>query len=408
MYPFIRLAALAFGAWLCAAGETQAQTFRDEGDAAYRAGDFTRAVELYEKSLTTALKVMKEEDIEVIERRGDLGDSYLAVDRLDDARMQFDYIWKRMRYDAEQKQRWAAKEGTLALGYAEKLGRLYQGAGRYDDALLVFATALHDAERTQHEEDALQFTALLAETQFVAGKNVDAATTAARAFGLAANAGKNPSLQGRALSQLSLMCLRHKQIGLAKPMAQRALELARHALAIEPSKGIDAVVAEATRTRLTVTIADYQARLAGVLVQTGALEEADALLGTARETILETETPQSAHLVEVLLTAADLTLKENQPGDALKRAQEALAICRVKFPALHPDTGRALQKAGDCQLALKKPHLAKPLYQEAVVMLEKTLGNDDPLTTATRDQLAKLGTKLVIPATSSAAPGPGK
>lgn len=376
---------------LAAWARAGAQSFRDEATAAYLGGDYEAAVGFYEKAVAAALKVMKEDDLEVVERRAELAEAYRAAGRLDEAIAQFDYVWKRARYDAEHKDRWGGREGTMALGFAESLGRTYQSAGRYQDALLLFSTGLHDAQRTHHDGDALQFAALLAETQFILKNDVEAANIAARALGMAEKMTANPVLQTRALSQLGSLCLRHKQLGLAGPMARRALEIAKQR---EPAG--------------SAVTAGCQTELAKVLLETGGIEEAGALLREAREAILSKETAQSARLVDVLLAEADLHLKKDQPDKALTKARDALELCRRTLPALDLRTGRSLEKLANTELALNQPAMARAHYGQALAILEETLGPDDPFTAETRAHVRQLGPDTLIHATSSAAPAQGK
>lgn len=375
---------------LAAAVPIRAQSFRDEAAQAFRRGDFAAAASLYEKSVATALKSLKEEDLEIIERRAELGDAYRAAGRLDEAIKQLDYVWKRSRYDAETKRRWADQEGALAMAGAESLGRAYLAAARYPDALLIFNTGLSDAERAGRHDDALQFVALLAEAQFVSGQDAEAASLASRAFAMAEKLTEKPVLQSRALSQLSTLCLRHDRHDLARPMAQRALEIARGHHAD------------------TLIVADLQARLAAVLVATSAFPEAEDLLKQARKVILTRETAQSLRLVEIFLPEADIALKQGRPEDALRPAQNALELCRSRHFQLHPQTARALGKVADCHMAMKNPEKARPLYREALELFEKTVGGDDPLAVAIRTRLESLGGAAVNPAASSSRPAAGK
>lgn len=378
-------------ALLAAGAPLGAQSFRDQATDAYRSGDYEAAVGYYEKSVAAALRVMKEEDLEIIERRAELAEAYRAAGRVEDAIRQFDYVWKRTRYDAESKKRWDGQEGALALAYAESLGRTFLTAGRYHDALLMFSTGLYDAQRSSHHADALQFAALLAETQFVAKNDVEGANLAARAFGMAEKLTSNPVLQTRALSQLSAVCLRHHQLGLARPMAQRALEIARQH---EPAA--------------SVAIAGHQTQLAKVLLQTGALDEAESLLREAQSTILARESPDSVRLIEVLLSGADICLKRNQPDKALTKTRDAVEICRRKLSVRDPRTGRSLEKLAETELALNRPAEARQHYEEALAIFEETLGPDDPFTAVTRAHVRQLGPDTVSPAASSAPPAPGK
>lgn len=382
---------LLLSALLAAGAPVRAQSFRDQATAAYLGGDYEAAAGFYEKAVAAALRVMKEEDLEVVERRAELAEAYRAAGRLDDAIEQFDYVWKRARYDAENRKRWDRQEGAMALAYAENLGRTYQSAGRYQDALLMFSTGFHDAQRTRHDADALQFAALLAETQFLAKNDVEAANLAARAFGMAEKLTANPVLQMRALSQLGSLCLRHNQLGLAGPMARRALEIAKQH---EPAG--------------SVVVAGHQTELAKVLLQTGALEDAGSLLREAQAAILAKESPQSTRLIDVLLAEADLLLRKNQPDKALTKTRDAIELCRRKLPAPDARTGRSLEKLAATEMALNRPAEARTHYGQALAIFEETLGPDDPLTAETRAHVRQLGPDTVIPATSSGAPAPGK
>jgi lipopolysaccharide biosynthesis regulator YciM len=382
---------LCAAALLAPAAPLGAQSFRELATDAYRGGDYETAAKFYEKSVAGALRVMKEEDLEVVERRAELAEAYRAAGRTDDAIRQFDYVWKRARYDAETRKRWDAQEGKMAFSYAESLGRSYQSAGRYPDALLVFSTGLYDAERTGHDGDALQFAALLAETQFVAKNEIEGATLAARAFGMAQKLTGEPVLQIRALSQLSSVCLRHNQLGLAKPMAQRALAIAQQ---LEPAGSL--------------AVAGHQAELAKVLLQTGALDEAEVLLRDALGTILAGENPQSPRLIEVLLSQADLFLKKDQPDKALTKARDAVELCRRKLPELDPRAGRSLEKLADIELALNRPAEARTHYEKALAIFEEALGPDDPFTAETRAHVRQLGAAVISPAASSPSPVPDK
>lgn len=398
MHAMLRRGSFFLAVLMTAATPLHSQSLRDQATDAWRRGEYDKAARLYEKSVTAALKALKEEDLEVVEQRAELGEAYRAAGRLDDAIRQLDYVWKRARYDAENKKRWNTREGTMALAFAENLGRAYQAAGRYNEALLIFSTGLYDAQRTKHDADALQFAALLAETQFVAKNEVEAAHLAARAFGMADKLTDDPMLQMRALGQLSTVCLRHRQTGLALPMARRALEIALQTDTGDKNR----------KPGDSITVALHRTNLAKVLLETGALDEAELLLRQAQETILAGETPQSTRLIEVLLAHADLFLKKNQPDKALTKARDAVEICKLKLPALDVRTGRSLEKLADVELALNREADAGGHYAQALAIFEQTLGPDDAFTAETRAQLARLTPEPVSPAASSAAPGPGK
>jgi tetratricopeptide (TPR) repeat protein len=365
-------------------------SYRDAGASAFRRGDYPAAISLYEKSLNTALKVLREDDVELVERRAELGEVYRAAGRWDDAITQLDYTWKRSRYDAERKQRWKSHEGDMNMGYAEKLGKACLGAGRYEDAIMVFKTTLADAERVDRTEDAMQFAALLADTQFMAGHPDEADASVRHAAELSTQGSVDPALQARALSQLAGLCLRHKRPEAAKPLAERALTLAQQAYAPDG-----------------ITVSEYQESLASILIATNDLGEAAKHLQTASDTILREESAESARMVEILRADSNLALKRNLPEDALARAEEALTLARKRYPEKDSKTALCLGQVARCQLALNQPLKAQPLFTQALNVLDRTLGEDDPQTVEIREEATKLGPHL-IPAKSSAAPDPKK
>jgi tetratricopeptide (TPR) repeat protein len=154
-------------------------------------------------------------------------------------------------------------------------------------------------------------------------------------------------------------------------------------------------------------IPDYETRLAAVLVQTGALNEAESLLKSARTAILKKETAQSARLVDLLLVQSGISLKRKQAEAALKQAQEALDICHLHFPQVHILTGQSLKSVADCRLALKQPNLAKAFYTDALAILEQTMGADDVMTREAREKLASLD-QPAVPEKVSPAKSSGK
>jgi tetratricopeptide (TPR) repeat protein len=159
----------------------------------------------------------------------------------------------------------------------------------------------------------------------------------------------------------------------------------------------------------SVTVAGYQTELARVLLQTGELDEAEPLLSAAQESILARENSQSTRLIEVLLAFSDLYLKRNQPDKALTKSRDAVELCRRKLPPVDARTGRSLQKLADTEMALNRPAEALPHYEQALAILEETLGQDDPISAETRAHVRQLGTATPIsPAASSPSPAPGK
>jgi tetratricopeptide (TPR) repeat protein len=366
-------------------------TFRDAGIEAYRRGDFAAAVTYYEKSLATALKIMKEDDIDLVERRAELGEAYRAAGRWDDAITQLDYVWKRARYDAENRHHWLEDEGDMTMGFAEKLGKSCLAAARYDDGIMVFKTSMADAERVGRIANALQFGALLADALFQTHKHEEEATATVRHVAELANKLQgNVVLQARAFQQLASLCLRQKLPDAAKPLAEHALELAQQVPASN-----DFLVSE------------YQETLASALLATNGLDEAEKLLDAATKEILTKETGDSPRLVEVLLDDSTLALKRNLPQDALNSAEQALILSRKRFKDQHPQTARCIAQVAKCEMALNEPEKARPLFAQALAIMNKTLGEDHPETKDVRDESLKLGPRL-SPAKSSAAPAPDR
>ena len=372
-------------------GPLGAQSFRDAGIQAYRRGDYATAINYYEKSLTTALKVMKEDDIDLVERRAELGEAYRAAGRFDDAITQLDYVWKRARYDAENRHHWLQEEGDMAMGYAEKLGRACLAAAHYDDGIMIFKTTMSDAERAGRIANSLQFGALLADTQFQSRHPQEEGTaTIHHVAELTTRLEGNLPLQARALRQLAALCLRQRLPDAAKPLAARALEVARQ---VPDSKDF--------------LVSGFQETLAAALVSTNELDEAEKLLDAATKEILTKQTGDSPELVDILLDQSAIALKRNLPEDAFSSAAQALALAQKCFPQQHPEVARSLGQAARCQMALNEPERARPLFAQALSMMNKTLGEDHPETREIREESLKLGPHL-SPAKSSAAPAPNR
>jgi serine/threonine-protein kinase len=100
-------------------------------------------------------------------------------------------------------------------------------------------------------------------------------------------------------------------------------------------------------------------------------------------------------------------MKRDKNEEALARALEALDIAKKRYPDGHPKIAICLTQVARCRLALNEPEKAKPLYTEALAILNKTLGEDDPETLEVRNEVIKFGPRL-SPAKSSAARGPKK
>ena len=357
---------------------------------AFRLGDYDKAVELYEKSLASVLKVFKEDDMQVTEIRAELGEAYRADGRWNDAITQLDYVWKRSRFDAEDKHDWDGRRGEMAFGYAEKLGKACLGASRYEDGTMVFKTAEADAERSGRTESAMQFAALLAESQFLAKHPEDAAATVRHAAELSSKMAIDPAKEAHAISELAALCLRQRRPESAKPLAERALALALKVLPAE-----------------NTTVARYQQGLAQVLLITDDLDGAAEHLQAARAGILNDESPDSPRMISLLLDESTLALKHNQPQDALIKAQQGLALAKRRVDATDPLNGCALAQIARAQVALSQPEIAQTYFSQALTILEGSLGADDVQSREVREELIKLGPRL-SPAKSSAARAPKK
>ena len=77
-------------------------------------------------------------------------------------------------YQPEQNKRWDGEEGHLAYAAGEKLGRSLQGAARYADAAVVFATTISDGEKSGRQvTQLLTLDALLADLPSRSGRARD-------------------------------------------------------------------------------------------------------------------------------------------------------------------------------------------------------------------------------------------
>src|SRR3569623_1857217 len=92
---------------------------------------------------------------------------------------------------------------------------------------MVIKKTLTDAERVARTEDAKHFARLQADTLFLANHQDDAAASVRRAAELSTREGVFKALQARALAQLASLCLRHRRADAAKPLAERAVALAK-------------------------------------------------------------------------------------------------------------------------------------------------------------------------------------
>lgn len=354
-------------------------SFIEQAREAAKKGDNANAVKLYEMALQSALKVLKEEDFEVVMRRAELGEAYRAAGRWDDAIPLLDYVWKRLRFDADSKGRWLAQEGDVCFGAAEKLGRAYQGAARYNEAVMVFSTAISDLEKSKRDEDELiNFDALLADTLFLLGRNEDAERIVQHAQDAIARRHKDsPATQARTLTSLGLLCYHHRRFERARILAEQALTLAQQVPGIEPTD-----------------YARYQDNLGAVYVQLGRLDDAERLIAMARQEFLKGFTRDAPELMHVHLHMAEIFLRRHRLDDARLLTEEALRVARLNFPEQHPEVAKCLQNLAAIWLDLKQPGKASDLCARAVQINETALGRDHPRTLEANMLLDKIKAEI--------------
>jgi len=351
------------------------QTFQELADAAMHKGDFKKAVDLREQSLVTALKVFKEDDLEVIKMRAELGEAYRAAGRWDNAIQQLDYAWKRLRFDAETKSRWKKEEGAMSLTIAERLGRACQAARRHSDALMVFTTGLSDTSKAGQEEAfALHFLALLADTNLLLKKDAEADGYVQRALEVIERTQKtNVKLKARSLIQLAGIYIDHRHFDKADPLARMAVETLK---AVSPESAEDLATAEE--------------KLGWVLLQMDKFEESDRLLHHALELQLQKRTRDAVELVPVYSGLAGLALKQGKALEAVKYSQEALRVCKLHNPEQHPDTAACLVLVASAQFSSGQKTDALDACRQAIEIFDSTLGDEHPQSRAAREMLEKI------------------
>lgn len=356
-----------------------AKSFRDLAREAATRGDNEAAIRYYEQALNSALKVFKEDDIEVIVRRAELGEAYRAAGRWNDAIPQLDYVWKRTRFDAERKNTWLSDEGNIAFGSAERLGRACQGASRYAEAIMIFSTAIADAEKVKRNEDEiLNFDALLADTLLLLGRDEEADRAIQQAVErIERRYADSPVTQARNLAAFGMLCYHHRRLEKARVTAEKALTLALQ------QQDIDAA-----------DLARYQDNLGAVLARLGRADEAEKLLVSARDGFLKKFTPDAPELMHVHLHLAEVFAHRGRHDEALKSTEEALRICRLHYADAHPETAKCLHNLAACWLELKQPGKAGDLCARALGILETALGKDNPQTMETQALLEKIKAEI--------------
>lgn len=358
-----------------------AQSYRDIAKEAALKGENEKAVINYELALSSATKLFKENDIEIVIRRGELGEAYRAVGRWKEAIEQLDYAWRRSRYDAETNQRWSGKEGDLAFGFAEKLGRACQAAGRYDDAVMAFETNLSDAERTGRPAgDLIAPAGLLADTLLLLQRDEEADKAVARAVDAARKAhGNEPPALARDLSMLAQIYYGQLRYAKALPLAREALALAEQNF---PDESRD--------------VGLYQSRVGALMVLAGEDDAgAKTLLEKSRENLLKKQTRDAVELLLVELSLARLASRQGEFDLCQKHSGEAWRICRMHYPSDHPETGRCYRQLADNFTAMEMSEDAAGLYAKALAIFEAHLGKDHPLAAETHAIVVKAETQLI-------------
>lgn len=369
----LKTAAVLLLITLLSSSMLQAQSYRDMARNAALKGENEEAVALYEKTLTAALKVFKEEDYEVVRARGELGEAYRSVGKWKEAITQLDYAWKRARYDAETKQQWRGPAGDMAMGFAEKLGRACQAATRYEDAVMVFKTAVADAERVKRDEQELiGYLALYADTLLLLHRNEEADQAVQRAVQLAEHRHvASPLDQAQVFSTLGMIYYRQKRYEKAEVLAQRALQLAGQ-----------------NKPAGDKLIAIYQADLGSNLLHLPhRVEEAGKLLHEALEGLQKKLPPDAEEFMPLQQDLVSLSLLQNHPDEALTHAEEAWRLCKLHYPAEHPEIARTLALLGKTFEKLQKTDKARNCYEKARDIFEASLGKDHPQTLEVKESL---------------------
>lgn len=364
---------------LLAAASLPAQSFREKAIEAAQRGETDVAIANYELALHSALKVFKEDDSEIITRRLELGEAYRAGGKWDAAIGQLEYVWKRTRYDAEQKNEWKGEAGRLAYGSAEKLGRCLQGKAQYADAAVVFATAISDADRAGEEAtDVTTVEGLLADTLLLLDRVSEADRVIERsAERIEKRNANNPEARARLFSTLATIYYHHKHYAKALPYAEKAHYIASTGL--PPGDPV---------------IAGVLSNLGSILLhKNDRLDEAVQRLKEAEEIYLKNFTPESPELMSIQLNLSQAESLRGQHQAAEKYALEALRVCRLNFANDSVETGKCLHNLASCYVSLKQPGKAGDLYGLALANFEKGLGHDHPQTKETRALMESLQPK---------------
>lgn len=350
-------------------------SFREQAHVAAMRGDNVQAVELYEKALTSAETVFKEEDIELTIRRMELGEAYRAVGRWQDAIKLLENTWNWARNSAGTHNRWNGHEGDLAMNCVEKLARSYQGNSMYEDAIIVLRKGVEDNEQAQRSvEERVQLLALLTDTLLLLNRDKDAGAAANQAMGLVdKDTQTNPVRTARAGAVFGGIYFNHDRIDQARVLLQAAVRLsAQH---LPP--------ADETRIRI-------QQQLGEIFIRDNRLDEAGFLLEDTSKNLLRSQTPDSKLMIEVNISLADLALRRNKPQDALKAAIEARRVCEIHLLPEHPQLGKSLLRMGLAYAKLGQKREAAKSLLEAHKVLVQSLGTSHPETVVAQQALREL------------------
>ncbi|QIF00541.1 tetratricopeptide repeat protein [Roseimicrobium sp. ORNL1] len=354
-------------------GELAAQSFREKALEAAKAGDSATAIDNYEKALNSTLKVFKEDHVEVITARLELGEAYRAAGRWTDAIGQLDYVWQRARFDAEQNKRWDGEEGHLAYAAGEKLGRSLQGAARYPEAATVFATAISDGEKGGREvTQLLTLDALLADTLLLLDRVQDAEKGLARARErIMSSQADRPEAQVRMLSTLVTLYHHHRQYALGLPVAQQVVDIANKNL--EPYNELIGLA--------------FSNHGAIALHVDGQLNEAINSLQAAEQIYVKKLGADARELTNIQVNLSQAEALKKNDKEAERHGLEALRLARLHSAPDSLDVALSLHNLANCYMTLKQPGKAGDLLENALSIMEKNLGHDHPQTVEARKML---------------------
>jgi tetratricopeptide (TPR) repeat protein len=240
---------------------------------------------------------------------------------------------------------------------------------------MVFNTGLADAAKAGLEKAyALHFTALLADTSLLLGKDADADGYVKRALDMADTQHRgDPKSLVQVVMQLASIYSDHRRFDKAEPLGRRAVETLA---ALQPVP--DDLMATAEQ------------KLGWVLIQLGKLEESEKLLRHALETRLKSKVPDAADMVPIQSGLAALALKAGRIEEAKSAADEALRVCKLHKPEQHPDTAACLLLVASAEFSAGHKTEARDACRHAVEIFEATLGDEHPQSRGARELLEQI------------------